>query len=499
MVSQTQTVCVIPRPSENPSTRRRTAAFATVALTQFLLIMAISIVVVPVTFFAERQGFSQSDIALITSGYGLVFSGLLLFGSRIGDKFGPRRALTLGLVVFAVGSLLGVVSVGHPMMVISRFIQGAGSGFAAPASMALVGRIYTSASHRRRALAVYGIMGSVGGTCGLLTSGLIAASLSWRWAFAVPAIAAASLALCAVKVVPSDSAPQRRIRLDIPGAVLATAGILGISYGLMRAGNSSFTAPDAFLPLGAGVLLLGMLGIVESRVKDPLLPLRFLLSRPRGVAWAGLLLITATNAVATLVLTLYFQQVRGFSAPEIVLAFLPFALVLGTGLFGGRMVAQLGASVVTAIGLFIATAGAALVATLEADGSHDVLLFIGMSLLPIGTGLTFSGTTVLAMSEVPSSRTGLAGGLLNTAIEIGAAGGVAILTAIIGLHSSTLMSGGVEETRASVHAYSFGFLVLALALAVGAICSLALAYRQRYEAKKLGIAESHERVQRLGV
>ncbi len=484
MVSQTQTVCVVPSSGDDPSTGRRAAAFTTVALTQFLLIMAISIVVVPVTFFAEKQGFDRSDIALVTSGYGLVFSGLLLFGSRIGDKFGPRRALILGLTVFAFGSLAGAISIGHPTMVLSRFIQGAGAGFAAPASMALVGRIYTTVSHRHRALAAYGIMGSVGGTCGLLLSGLIAASLSWRWAFAIPAVAAALLAVSSWKVVPSDKAPQQRVRLDIPGAVLATAGILGISYGLMRAGNSSFAHPDSFLPLGVGVILLAALGVVESRVKDPLLPLRFLLSRPRGVAWAGLLLITATNAVATLVLTLYFQQVRGFTAPQIALAFLPFALVLTTGLFGGRMVARLGASVVTAIGLFTATAGAALIAALEADGSRDILLFVGMSLLPIGTGFTFSGTTVLAMTEVPSSRTGLAGGLLNTAIEIGAAGGVAILTAIIGLHASTLMSGGVEETRASVHAYSFGFLVLALALAVGAICSLALAYRQRYEARR---------------
>ncbi|CAM3233608.1 MFS transporter [Stackebrandtia soli] len=464
----TSTHVEAPAPSTPAETPKAAIGFALLATAQLLLILAISIVVVPITTLAAEASYTRSDIALVASGYGLVFSGLLLFGSRIGDAFGRRRILLIGLTVFAVASLIGAAAPGYPAMVLSRLIQGAGAALAAPAALGLVTTIYPRPDRRSRALAIFGVMGSVGGIGGILASGVIATWLSWRFAFIVPAIIATVIVVLGRRYLPAPP-PAQRGPLDGVGAFLATFGLLGLGYALMRAPEAPLASAEVLVPALGGAALLTAFVAVQARVRHPLLPLDFLRSRRRLTAWTALLVITATNAVSTFLLTLYFQQVRGYAPGEVAVTFLPFALIMTTSFFSGRLIARHGPGRVAALGLLTAAVGVGLTATIRADGSTLPLVLLGMSVLPFGVGLTFSGATVTAMSDVPDRQTGLAGGIVNTAIEIGGAGGTATATAIVGVLVGVFSAGGAAPLDATASAYGGALALVAVLLVVVAV------------------------------
>ncbi len=403
------------------TTTRPRHAFALLGSVQITLIFTLAAIAVPLPEIGRAFGLERADLILLSAAYGLTFAGLLLFGARLSDRYGGRGALTAGLIVFAAASAAAPFSPGIGTLLMARLAQGAGAALIAPAAMAVLRAVFPTPAAYGRAMATWGGLSVLGATAGNLVSGVIAELLSWRWSFAVPlAVAAAALAL-APRLLP-DTAPSRGRTLDLPGALLATAGITLASYGLVVTDALPWSSAGVLVPLLIGAALLVVFWCVERRAGDPLLPPRFLLDRRRALALAAITLSACATAMTFVTLSLHLQQDRDWSPLATSAAFAPFAIaLLASGRAAGPLIARFGAPVVTAAGLATAAAGLVLLALtgLDPHTPYASALLPGLVLLPAGAAASLAGAAVLTTHGVPPERTGLAGGVLNTAMELG--------------------------------------------------------------------------------
>ena len=448
---------------------RPRAAFALLATVQVVLVLAITVVAVALPAIQRDLGLGRADLVLLSAAYGLAFSGLLLLGGRLADLLGHRRVLLLGVATFGLAAAAAGLAPGRGALLAARFTQGAGAALAAPAAMALLGSVFPDPRQRARALAAWGGLASTGATAGTLLGGAAAAWASWRWALALPAAAAAAAVLAAPRLLPPGP-PPAPARLDLPGALLATAGLAALSYGLVTTLDRGWSSPAALAPLAAGGALLAALAAVESRAPAPLVPPAFLASPRRAVALLAVLLTAAGTAATTFFLTLYLQQVRGLSPLRTSAAFLPYGLALaGAGLAAGRLVGRAGARAVTAAGLALAAAGLLLLSRIGSAAPPAGLLLAGLLTFPAGASLAFAGATVAAATGVPDHQAGLAGGVVNTALEAGPTVGLALLASLAGTRTARLAAAGASPAAAASGGYGFALAAAAAALALTAL------------------------------
>ncbi|MFE2912190.1 MFS transporter [Kitasatospora indigofera] len=427
----------------NPTARREAQGFALLGAVQAGLIFTLTAIAVPLPQIGREFGLGRSGLVLLNAAYGLSFVGLLLLGGRLADRSGGRRTFTTGLLLFGAASLASALAPGHPALLAARFAQGAGAALVAPAAMALLRTLHTDPAAHARALARWGGLSVLGATAGNLLSGVIAAAASWRWTFAVPlAVTAAALALAPRLLRPAGPArdggrhgppPAGRPALDLPGAVLATTGITLAGYGLVLGEARPWSSPAVLGALVGAATLLGVLLLVERRVRDPLLPPGFLLHRRRALALTAVGLTAAATSTTFVLLSLHLQQQRGWSPPATSAAFLPFAAaLLGSSRVTGPLIGRFGPRRVTAAGLAVAAAGLLLLAGTGFDPRlpYTVALLPGLVVLPAGAAASFAGAVVLAVEDVPPHLAGLAGGVLNTAMELGPTIVLAVLLTI---------------------------------------------------------------------
>ncbi|RKS97231.1 MFS transporter [Streptomyces sp. 3211.6] len=396
-------------------------AFALLGTVQMALIFTLTSLVVPLPRIGREFSLDRDDLILLSAAYGLTFSGLLLFGGRVADRFGGRRALTAGLLVFTTASVAALLAPSPQTLLAARFAQGAGAALTAPAAMAVLRAVFPQPAAYGRAMATWGGLSVLGATAGNLLSGVISALVSWRLALGVP-VAVATLALTlAPRLLPETPAGTGR-SLDLPGALLATTAITLAGYGLVLTDAHPWGSAAVLTPLLTGVaLLLGFL-IAERRAHDPLLPLEFLRDRRRALALAAIALTAAGTATTFVLLSLHLQQDRGWSALQTSAAFVPFAVaLLVSGRVAGTLITRHGASAVTTSGLAVAATGLALLAItgLAPNDPYAYGLLPGLLLLPAGAAAGFAGAAVLATDGVEPQQTGLAGGVMNTAMELG--------------------------------------------------------------------------------
>jgi MFS family permease len=422
----------------SPAPTRPTApAFALLGAVQIMLISGITVVSVALPAIQEELRLSGGDLALVSTAYGLAFSGLLLLGGRLADLYGRRRVLMLGLGLFGLSSAAAALAPGLAVLLTARFAQGIGAALTAPSAMALLGVLFPDPHRRARATAVWGGLAGIGATGGMLLSGVFAEWASWRWAFGVPVIATALALVAAPRLLPADR-PVRRARIDILGAALVTAGLSTLSYGLVE---------SSYGPLIGGAVLLLAFMIVESRAAAPLVPPAFFAAPRRAVALASIVLGSAGMATSFFFLSLHLQQVRGLSPLLTSAAFLPYgAVLIGTGSVAGRLLARFGIRIVLTTGLITAAAGLVLV------GRFDGALIAGLLVLPFGIALTFAGATVAAVTDVPDEQAGLAGGVVNTAMEIGPTLGLAVMVSL-----------AAAQAGDATHGYGFALGIAAVA------------------------------------
>ncbi|WP_239646986.1 MFS transporter [Nocardiopsis salina] len=460
-----------------------TLSFTVLGIVQITLIAAMTVIAVALPAIQRDLGLSASSLALVTNAYAVSFCGLLMLGGRLGDLFGLRPALAIGMCIFGVASLANAAATTFAVMLAARFSQGVGAALAAPAAMALVGVVFQEPTRRTKAIAIWGGFPVVGATLGILVSGFVANWISWRWAFVVPAVVVAVVLGVMRHVVPPGPAPIRT-KLDIPGAVLVTLGLFATCYGLVGAGERGWLSAATFVPLGCGIALLASFILVEARARSPLVPLSFFGSRRRLVGLLGVMLASSGTFTTTFFLPLYFQQVQDHSPVATSLAFLPYGVAMfATGLFAGRLAVRLGPRTMLATGFAVGAAGLWLIGHLHADSPYAGLLLAGLVVFPVGAALIFSAATAAAMENVEEGERGLAGGVLNTSMEGGPTIGLAVLVSVAGAQTAWLASRGVALPSATAEGYGFAFSSAAVVYVVAALLAfLALKRRRSAEA-----------------
>lgn len=450
------------------------SAFAILAIVQSTLIFTIALIMIPLPTIAAEFALSTAEILLLQVAYGLPFSGLLLFGGRLTDRYGARRMFALGLTIFGGASLIAALTPSFETLVATRFLEGVGGAIVAPAALGLVRALFPDMAAFARAMATWGGVSVLGAVLGFISSGMVASYVSWRWMFTVP-IAVSALGLWAgVGLLPAGHRRETATRpgLDPVGAMLATGGIVLASFGLIASHGASWGSPQVVGPLAAGIGLLAMFLIAERRVCHPLLPTDFLLDSLRIVGLSGMLLAAAASVLIEFVLLNYLQQIRGWSPFETAASFLPFALALiGANLLAAPAVGKFGAQGTTVAGFLISGASLTWLTVLDLGTAYLTVLLPAQVLLAIGIALVFSGAAVLATANVTPEQMGLAGGVMNTAMELGPTVGFALVMAVAATRANT------------VDGYASAFAAAAASYGAAAVMAWMLAAkRRRYEA-----------------
>ncbi|MFJ7270588.1 MFS transporter [Streptomyces sp. NPDC099050] len=435
-----------------PGTR---VPFATLAAVQLLLNASVSVAFASGPAMQRELVLSRGDLILVSAFYGLAFSGLLLLGGRLTDRIGRRRLFTLGTALFGAASLAAALAPAPWVLLAARFVQGCGAALAAPPAMALLRGVFPEGRARAAALAVWGLLSSLGAALGIILSGALVTWLSWRWTFGLFAAAAVAVLALTPRVLPAGPAPVR-VPVDFLGAVLATLGLSTFGYGLVMVGPRGWASAQVLAPLALGAVLLTAFVIAQQRVRAPLLPLSFLASRYRVTALLCALLGPAIGASTAFLLALYFQQVRGYSALQNALAFVPYsATLLGVAFFAGRVVARHGVRTVAVAGLAVIASGLFLIGSAGLRTGSTPTVLLGLVVLSGGIGTVMSAAVVGTVAGVPEERSALAGAVVNTAILAGPTVSLALLTSAADARTASLLALG--DPAAVTGGYAFGF------------------------------------------
>jgi EmrB/QacA subfamily drug resistance transporter len=430
-------------PRDGEPDPRRWLALGVLAFTVLLIILDATIVNIALPKVSEDLEITAATQQWIVTAYTLTFGGFLLLGGRIADFWGRKRTYLVGAAGFAISSALGGLAANEGMLFAARAMQGAFGALLGPASLALLTVLFTDPRERAKAFAVYGAIAGGGSAVGLLLGGVLTEYADWRWCFWVNVPVAIVAIAAAIPWVPESKAPGETT-YDVPGAVLVTLGLTSFVYGFTRvaqaaqdnagpggSGDSPWTEPWALFFIAAGVVLVAAFVVVEFRVRNPLLPMRLVLDRNRGGAYLTSTLVGAGLIGAFFFLSLYFQQVLGYTPVKAGFASLPTTLgvLISAGLASG-LVPRIGPKPLMVTGGVLAAGGLFLLSFLEADSSFWALPFPGELLLGLGLGFTFVPLSNLALIGAGAHDAGAASAVLQAVQQVGASIGTALLATI---------------------------------------------------------------------
>ncbi|MFE2076241.1 MFS transporter [Streptomyces misionensis] len=453
----------------------RWKALVFIALAQLMVVLDSTIVNIALPSAQKDLGISDGNRQWVVTAYALAFGGLLLFGGRIADKWGRRRAFLTGLVGFALASALGGLATSGPMMFGARALQGVFGALLAPAALSLLAVMFTDARERAKAFGIYGAIAGGGGAVGLILGGFLTEYLDWRWTFFVNVPFAVVAALGATLVIREPEGGRNRSPLDIPGVLLSTLGLVALVYGFTRAESDGWGDAVTVTMFVASVVLLLAFVLVESRVKAPLLPLRVVRDRNRGGIYLSLGLAIIGMFGLFLFLTYYLQIVKGYTPVKTGFAFLPMVagMITGSTQIGARLMTRVRPRLLMGPGFLVAGLGMLLLTQLEIGSSYVTLLLPAMVLLGLGMGTAFMPAMSLATQGVEPRDAGVASAMVNTSQQVGGAIGTALLNTIAASAKTSYFNdhvgGAVTKPQqqllglqSMVHGYTS-----AIALAVG--------------------------------
>ncbi|RMI35795.1 MFS transporter [Nocardia stercoris] len=375
--------------------------------------------------------FTPTGLSWVMDAYTLTFGGLLLLGGRAGDLFGRRRLFLAGIGLFTLASLAGGLAPTAGWLLASRVAQGIGGAMAGPNTLALLTTTFSEPARRIRVLALFSGMSSAGFAIGLIVGGLLTEWFGWRSVMFINVPFGVAIALLGMAVLPE--APRRAARLDLPGAVTATAGVATLVYGFISAAADGWGNTTTISALLAGGVLLSAFVALELRHEQPLLPLHLFTDRTRAAAYANMFLGPMAGMSMFFFVTEYLQEVRKMSALATGFAFLPTAILMFAMIrLVPRLLPRLGPKPLALTGTLSMAAGLALLTRLTDHSGYFPLLFVAMLFLGCGIGLAFSPLNVIIMSTVEPAEAGAAGGALQTVQQVGAALGLAILVTVFG-------------------------------------------------------------------
>jgi EmrB/QacA subfamily drug resistance transporter len=461
--------------------RRKWLALALLSAVQFMVVLDIAVVNVALPSIKQDLGFSQDNLQWVISAYALVFGGFLLLGGRAADLLGRRRIFLVGLAVFTAASLLAGLAWSEASLIGARLFQGLGAAIISPAALSMVSTTFREGRERNIALGVWGAVGGFGAAAGVLLGGILTETLSWSWIFFVNV----PVGVAAFAITPfllTESRDARVKSFDFPGAVLVTAGLSSLVYAITKAGTDGWLATPTVAFFTASVLLLAGFVAWEIRHPEPLMRLGiFRISTVAGANVAGFILGTALFAMF-LMLTLYMQQVLGYSAMQSGVAYLAVA---GTAIVWSAVAAQLvtriGVKPVLVTGMTALTIGLVYFTQVSVGGSYLGDLLPGFLVVGLGIGFAFVPISIAALAGVQPAEAGLASGLINTSQQIGGALGIAALSTIASSHTDSALASGTPLPNALVDGFQSAFVAGSIIAALGIVASLTLIRRRHLE------------------
>ncbi len=459
-------------PPSHTRVERKGLALLLLAAAQFVVVLDASIVNVALPSIGTALEFSRENLSWVVNAYTLVFGGFLLLGGRLADLFGRRRIFIVGLGVFAVASLLGGLSQTEGQLIAARALQGLGGALLSPAALSILTTTFAEGSERNRALGVWGAVAGSGGAVGVLLGGVLTEYLGWEWVLFVNVPVAALVAVGAFNVL-SESHSEDEGKLDVFGAVAITAGLSLVVYALVDAPNAGWTSGKTLGLGGLGLLLIAVFVLIERVWPRPLVPFRIFRNRTLTGANVTAIFVAMSLFSMFFFISLYLQNVLGFSAVKTGLAYLPLSagIIVSAGI-ASVLVTKIGFKPVLSTGLVLVGLGLLWFSQVSPGGSFsaDVL---GPSLLAaVGLGFSFVPLTVAAVAGVGPNDAGLASGLINTSQQVGGALGLAILVSIA--NSRTSAVGGADPRVALTEGFQSAFLVGACFAIAGAILAAVL-------------------------
>lgn len=453
-------------PVNTPDGKRHLGwALVLISLAQLMVVLDSTIANIALPYIGRDLDISDANLQWIVTGYALAFGGLLLLGGRLGDLYGRRRVFIAGVTVFAIASLLGGLATTEAILHASRALQGLGAALASPAALALITTTFPAGPARNRAFAVYAAMSGAGAAVGLILGGWLTgtdwtvfgtAIDGWRLTFLINVPIGLVAAFLAPRFLSESEA--RPGQLDVPGALTGTAGLLAIVYGLTRAGEAEHGWGDTWtlVSLFGGLALLGLFALIESRTTHPLLPFRIFANRTRAASFAAMALMPAAMFSMFFFLSLFVQNIMGYSPLRAGLAFLPFSLgIVISATIVSNLVNRIDPRFIAGIGTLMASAalfgfsrldvadsGSSVLKALStgqdlgADVNYWTSIFPFIVLMALGMGAVFVPLTLTAVHHVRSEDSGIGSGVLNTMQQVGGALGLALLSTVATSYST---------------------------------------------------------------
>jgi EmrB/QacA subfamily drug resistance transporter len=458
-----------------PPDPRRWKALGVLGLIQFMLILDVTVVNVALPRIQDDLGFSQSGLAWVVNGYVLMAGGLLLLGGRLADILGRRRMFLLGVGVFAIASATCGAAVDPSMLVISRFLQGAGEAMAAPASLGLIALLFPDPRERMKALGLWGGIAGLGGTTGTVISGLLVDFASWRWIFFVNLPVAAFAMVMVPRLVSESRMVRETQRPDYAGAITGTAGLIAVVDGLLQAATHPWGSAQVLLPLLGGLALLVLMVWIEARSDSPLIPLEFFKNRTRVVTNFTTLFFSSAFFSYFFLLTLFEQQILGYSPLKGGLSYLPFGLSIGAGIgLGTALMPKIGVKPLLAAGFFACAVGLFMTSGIHVHSSYVGSVLPGMVILGLGSGVSFPAIGNASLHEVTGQDSSLASGVQNAMQQVGGALGLSCLVTLGLRHAASQVRHGVLPDLAATHGYVLAFRIGSVLLVIGGVLVLLL-------------------------
>ncbi|MGW0823579.1 MFS transporter [Streptomyces sp. NPDC002845] len=461
-------------PEDTPPSSRRTAPplWAVVALAcagQFLVVLDVSVVNVALPSMRADLGLSVVGLQWVVNAYTIAFAGFMLLGGRAGDLYGRKRMFLVGLVLFTLASLAGGLAQEGWELLVARAVQGLGAAVLAPSTLTIVTSAVPEGPARARAIATWTAVGAGGGAAGGLVGGLLVDGLSWRWVLLINVPVGAVVLIGAARWLLESRAGDGR-RLDLPGAVLVTAGLATLAYGIVQTEAEGWAATVTLVPLLAGLVLIGVFLAVEARTQAPLMPPKLLRLRSVASSNAAMFLCGAVMFCTWYFITLYAQNVLGYTPLEAGLASMPssLAVVLASKL-APRLMRVLGARHVAVLGVLVAAAGFGWQSTMTADGSYLTAIMIPGVLMMTGGGLAATPLAALATSGAAPGDAGLVSGLVNTSRTMGGSLGLAVMSTIAAARTGT---AGGDPAEALTDGYALVFRTGGIVLLAGVVVML---------------------------
>jgi EmrB/QacA subfamily drug resistance transporter len=443
---------------------KRWIALALLCVAQFVVVLDASIVNVALPTIGEALDFSEGNLPWVVNAYVLTFGGFLLLGGRLADLLGRRRVFMAGLVLFAIASLAGGLATNSGQLIAARAVQGLGAAILSPAALSIVATTFRDGAERNKALGIWGAVAGSGGAAGVLLGGVLTETLGWEWVLWVNVPIGIAAAAIAPSLIAETRAEGGIRHFDVAGATTITLGLSALVFALLDAESAGWGSAQTIGTLIASALLLGAFVVIERRSRAPLVP--FSIFRIRTITGANVvgILIGASLFSMFFFISLYMQQVLGYSPIKAGLSYLPLAvsIILAAGI-ASQLVTKVGFKPILAGGTGLIALGLIWFSQISVDGSYlaDIL---GPSLLAgVGLGFAFVPVTIAAVSGIADREQGLASGLINTSQQVGGALGLAILAAVAnGVIGSSRDPAVLVEGFQSAFAVGAGFAILGL-------------------------------------